>query len=149
MMSTGDNKKELPGTPGTPTPLDRLLERFPPPGVAALADPPAAHGEVGPLVAAPTPSPALPWDAAGAERTLRDLTTELLRIECQVYRGRFPDRVRSVVDIGLEMCRGYVANHQLEAARGYDPMELLRSGAAWTVAVAKGRPPVTPVTGAA
>jgi hypothetical protein len=73
------------------------------------------------------PAPGLTaWDQAEAERLLARLRNELVRIERDYYRGKMPQVAANLAADGLSIADGYVANHDAEAARGWDAMELLR-----------------------
>jgi hypothetical protein len=71
--------------------------------------------------APPTPS----WDQAAADALLVELRAEVARIE-QSFRGKLPPALSNVLSDALAIAEGYVANHQEEAARGWDALELLR-----------------------
>jgi hypothetical protein len=82
--------------------------------------------------------PIPPWDLAAAEALLAELRVGLARIERAQYRGRFPPLLAKVVGDGVAVCEGYVRDHEQEAARGWDALELLRGGVRYTLAIARG-----------
>jgi hypothetical protein len=70
--------------------------------------------------------PAPAWDQAEAERLLAELREGLARLERAWPGGKFPPVKANVVAIFSEVCDGYVRDHDLEAARGWDALALLR-----------------------
>lgn len=87
------------------------------------------------------------WDQVEAERLLAHLREELARIERQKCRGRFPPELANVVADGLGIADGCVRNHEQEAARGWDAMQLLRGIVSSLLSVARGdRRSPTPTT---
>ncbi len=74
---------------------------------------------------------------AEAERLLADHRTELARLERQLPGGRFPPITARLVADGLKIAEGYIRDHALERARGWDPMELLRDMLAQNIAFAR------------
>jgi hypothetical protein len=81
-----------------------------------------------------------PWDQAAADALLAELRDGLVRIERERYRGKFPPHLAIVTATGLAVCEGYVANHATEAARGWDPLKLLRDGVQSLLRIARGEP---------
>jgi hypothetical protein len=67
----------------------------------------------------PTQSP------AEAERLLADLREAVARARWD-FGGPFPGDLQAVVGDGLLIAEGYVANHDAEAGRGWDALDLLR-----------------------
>jgi len=72
--------------------------------------------------------PSVPWFLRrhDAEELLIRLHADLIRIKHEVYGGAFPPVKAGAICIWLEVCEGYVNAYALEAARGWDAMELLR-----------------------
>jgi hypothetical protein len=66
------------------------------------------------------------WDQAAAERLLADLRAEVKRAVALDFGGRPPPLFRAVAANLLAQAEGYVANRDVEAARGWDALELLR-----------------------
>jgi hypothetical protein len=75
-----------------------------------------------------------PWDQAEAERPLADLRAAVAQAR-QDFGGPFPDGLQAVVSDGLAIAGGYVANHELEADRGWDALRLLRGVKPWLLGV--------------
>jgi hypothetical protein len=90
------------------------------------------------LPAAQATPASVPWDQAEADRLLYHLRTELDHMRRRMYGGRFPPVLANVVRIGVEVCEAYVANRDVEAARGWDPMELLRMAVPCVLSMARG-----------
>jgi hypothetical protein len=82
--------------------------------------------------------PIPPWDQAEADRLLTELRDGLARIERERYRGRFPPLLAKVVGGGLAVCETYVRDHEREAARGWDALELLRGAVPGVLSMARG-----------
>src|SRR5262249_47737888 len=80
-----------------------------------------------PREAAPSPS-AGGWDQTAAHALLARLRQELRRLERRHFSGRFPEPLRPGVADGLAIAEGFSADHELEARRGWDALDLLR----WT-----------------
>ncbi len=79
------------------------------------------------LPASPEKSaPAFAWDQAEAERLLAELREGLAQLERTWTGGTFPPVKANVLQIGVEVCEAYVRDHELEAARGWDALALLR-----------------------
>jgi hypothetical protein len=70
------------------------------------------------------------WDQAEAEHLLGHLRRELTRLERTWPGGKFPPVTANVVGIFTEVCESYVRDHELEAARGWDALALLRAAVA-------------------
>jgi hypothetical protein len=58
---------------------------------------------------------------------LEHLRRELAWLERLWPKERFPPVKANVIGIYTEVCEGYVRDHELEAARGWDALDLLRS----------------------
>jgi hypothetical protein len=126
-------------------PLAAILARYAAPTTAAstvvdpepLSDPaaeqPPAPSE--PVRAAASPLPA--WDAAEADRVLAQLRADLARIEREQHRGRFHPLLARVLADGVAVAESFIANHEREAAAGWDPMKLLRDCARRLVRTAR------------
>jgi hypothetical protein len=66
------------------------------------------------------------WDPAEADRLLAHLRTELARIKWEKFRGQIPPALANVTADGLVIAEGYIRNHEQEAARGWDALQMLR-----------------------
>jgi hypothetical protein len=84
------------------------------------------------------------WDPAEAERLLSHLRGELARLERAWPGGQFPPAKAGAVRIAAEVCETYALDHDLEAARGWNPLALLRAAVPWAVGLAT---PPTPAPG--
>lgn len=73
----------------------------------------------------PRPS-ALVWDQAEASRLLAELRVEVERINRKEFTGTPPALWGVLAADLLAIGEGYVRHHDLEAARGWDALELLR-----------------------
>ena len=80
-----------------------------------------------------------PWDQAEAERLLDHLRREVARLEAAWPGGKFPPGQANVVQIAVEVCESYATNYDLEAARGWDALALLRRAVPWAVEIAGRR----------
>jgi hypothetical protein len=71
------------------------------------------------------PASQLPWDQAEAERLVADLRAAA---DCarQDFGGPFPADLQAVVSDGIAIAEGFVADHETEARRGWDVLQLLR-----------------------
>jgi hypothetical protein len=76
------------------------------------------------------------WDQAEAERLLGHLRRELARLEQAWPGGRLPPVKANAVGVYIEVCEGYVRDHDLEVARGWDALELLRAAVARALTLA-------------
>jgi hypothetical protein len=76
------------------------------------------------------------WDQAEAERLLGRLRHELARLERTWPGGTFPPVRANAVRIFTEVCESYVRDHDLEAARGWDVLALLRGAVARVLTLA-------------
>jgi hypothetical protein len=66
-----------------------------------------------------------PWDQAAADRLLVELRSEVERIKAW-FRGRVPGPLAVLLDDALVIGERYIRDHELEAARGWDTLALLR-----------------------
>jgi hypothetical protein len=80
---------------------------------------------------------AAPWDRAEAERVLEQLRADLARIEREKHRGRLPPVLARVLADGVAVAEALIADHEHEAAAGYDPLAMLRSCARRQVKIAR------------
>lgn len=97
----------------------------------------ARKAEMLALIAGPrSPAPAFVWDQAEAERLLAHLRWELSRLELTWPGGRFPRVEANVVLIAVKVCESYVRDHDLEAARGWDALALLRDAVPFVLELA-------------
>jgi len=71
-----------------------------------------------------------PWDQAEADRLVAQLVADVDAIERTCSGRRFPPVTASVIGIWREACEGYVRDHALERARGWNAAELLRGAVA-------------------
>jgi hypothetical protein len=81
--------------------------------------------------------PAVAWDEGEAHRILAQLRTDLARIEREQHRGRFHPVLARVLADGVAVAESFIANHEREAAAGWDPMQLLRDCARRLVRTAR------------
>jgi hypothetical protein len=88
------------------------------------------------LTGAEKPAAAFTWDQAGAEGLLAQLREALARAEAAVFAGKVPAVRVATQRTWLVVAGGYVRNRDLEAARGWDALALLRSAAARAVILA-------------
>jgi hypothetical protein len=66
------------------------------------------------------------WNQGEADALLTELRAEVARIEREEFRGQMPGPLANVFADALDIATGYVRNHDIEAARGWDALELLR-----------------------
>jgi hypothetical protein len=66
-----------------------------------------------------------PWDQAAADAVLGELRAEVTRI-CTEFGGAPPAPLDGLLSDAIAIGERYVREHELEAARGWDPLELLR-----------------------
>jgi hypothetical protein len=66
------------------------------------------------------------WDQAEAERLLAQLREGITRFELTWPDGKFPPVMANILRIGVEVCEAYIRDHELEVARGWDALALLR-----------------------
>jgi hypothetical protein len=71
---------------------------------------------------------------------LNYLRCELVRLERTWPGSKFPPVKVNVVQIGVEVCESYVRDHDLEAARGWDALTLLRAAVPWVLSLARYGP---------
>jgi hypothetical protein len=69
---------------------------------------------------------------------LAELRDGLARIEREQYHAKFPPHLARVVEIGVKLCGAYVRDHEAEAARGWDALELLRGAVPDLLSIADG-----------
>jgi hypothetical protein len=91
---------------------------------------------LGLLATAQVPAPAFAWDQAEADRLLADLRGRLARVEAAVAAGEAPAVRAAALRTWLEVGEGYVRDRDLEAARGWDALALLRGAVARAVILA-------------
>jgi hypothetical protein len=129
--------------------LGEILSRFAPPTIPdspvrpvppeepVLPEKVDVEGVHGPGVqtAATTP-PA--WDPVEADRLLARLRAELARVERDVYRGRFPPAPANLAADSIAIAERLIREHEAEAARGWDAMELLRALVAKAPGIVRG-----------
>jgi hypothetical protein len=91
------------------------------------------------LGATPNPVPGVPpWDQAEADRLLTRLRDGLAQIERDQYSGKFPPHLAIVTANGVKVCEAYAQDHEREAARGWNALELLRGAVSDLLAIADG-----------
>jgi hypothetical protein len=133
------------GAPGARrSPLAKILARSRLESAPPAPDPPATDRDVIQTAArvSGTLSPVPPWDQTEADRLLADLRAAVTRAR-QEFGGPFPADLQAVVADGIAIAEGYVANHEAEARRGWDALQLLRKvkpRLLATVARVKGTP---------
>jgi hypothetical protein len=82
--------------------------------------------ELVPLLRPPASPPVQPlWDRAEADRLLADLRTAVDQARAS-FGKPFPATLEALVSDAIGIAEGFVANHELEAARGWDALGLLR-----------------------
>ena len=123
----------MPGTPGTPgaRPLALILSRF---AIAKPVEPPAIAATVvrevpGGKVCVPIPPQTFPWDQAEADRLLATARAALSHAEAEHRASRMTDARLAACRTWLAVCEAYVRDHESEARRGWDAMQLLRDAA--------------------
>ena len=67
------------------------------------------------------------WDQGEAERLLSEAQVILSHVEAECCAGRVTSARRNAAQIWMEVAEQYVRNHELEAKRNWNAMELLRS----------------------
>jgi hypothetical protein len=82
-------------------------------------------------------APTVAWDRAEAERVLHQLLADLARIERERHRGRFHPVLARVLADGVAVAESFGANHEREAAAGWDALKLLRDCARRLVRTAR------------
>jgi hypothetical protein len=65
-------------------------------------------------------------DSTEAVRLLAEVRAEAARVQ-DGFAGECPETLRTLLRDAVALAEGYVANQELERARGWDPLELLRS----------------------
>lgn len=76
-------------------------------------------------VAGPSLAACVSWDPAAADVLLAKLRAEVAAVDAAFAR-QTPAPLANVLADALTIAAGYVANHELEARRGWDALELLR-----------------------
>jgi hypothetical protein len=66
------------------------------------------------------------WDQSAADSLLAELQAEVARIQREDFGGRLPPPLANVLADAIAIAQGYVTNHEAEARRGWDALELLR-----------------------
>jgi hypothetical protein len=66
-----------------------------------------------------------PWDQVEADRLLGELRSEVARIEA-TFGACPPAPLAPLLDDAIAIGERYIRDHELEAARGWDALELLR-----------------------
>jgi hypothetical protein len=78
-----------------------------------------------PLGVVPSPAVSVPLSPEN-ERLLARLRDEIARVKCVEFGGNLPTPLAHVLDDAVVIAENYVVNHEVEAARGWDTLELLR-----------------------
>jgi hypothetical protein len=86
------------------------------------------------------------WDQAEADRLLDHLRRELAQLERAWPGGQFPPVKANVVQVAVEVCESYIRDHDLEAARGWDALALLRAAVPWALRLATPPTPTRTTT---
>jgi hypothetical protein len=73
-------------------------------------------------------APAFIWDQAAAEELLADLRATVERLKVAGFRGRPPSLFLKLAADAVAIAEGHFRDHELEAARGWDALDLLREG---------------------
>jgi hypothetical protein len=68
----------------------------------------------------------LDWDQVEAERLLADLRATVERIARQGFGGKPPASFLALAEDAVAIAEGYIRDHDREAARGWDALDLLR-----------------------
>jgi hypothetical protein len=88
------------------------------------------------------PATVFVWDQAEADKLLADLREALARVGSAVAAREAPPVRLAVLRTWLEVAEGYVNDREMEAARGWDALALLRSAVREALrAPASQRPP--------
>ncbi|HYT88779.1 MAG TPA: hypothetical protein VEL76_08735 [Gemmataceae bacterium] len=67
-----------------------------------------------------------PWDQAAAEQLLADLRATVRRLKREDFRGCPPAIFEVLAANTLGIAKDYLRDHELEAARGWDVLDLLQ-----------------------
>jgi hypothetical protein len=67
-----------------------------------------------------------PWDASEAAHWLGVLRAEIRRVEVQLFAGKPPAALAMLLADAVVIGERYIRDHELEAARGWDALALLR-----------------------
>jgi hypothetical protein len=70
-------------------------------------------------------TPVPPWDQGEADRVLSKLRAEVDQLR-RSFGGKFPEPLGTIVADYVDVAEGYAHDREAEAARGWDPLELLR-----------------------
>ncbi len=106
---------------------DRLVVRGPRAAASLAQALVGRKAEVLPLLASQADATVRPsWDPVEAERLLAELRAEVARLEKQEFRGKPPPLFTTLAADLVAIGEGYVRHHDIEAARGWDALELLR-----------------------
>jgi hypothetical protein len=81
--------------------------------------------------------PAVAWDEGEARRLPAQLRADLARIEREQHRGKFHPVLARVLADGVAVAESFIANHEREAAAGWDALKLLRDCARRLVRTAR------------
>src|SRR5262249_38743087 len=84
----------------------------------------------------PSPASAGGWDQAEADRLLAEAREALAHAEAERRAGRMTEARRNVVRTWLWVCEGYARDHEKEARRGWDALDLLRGASRRAVGAA-------------
>ena len=76
------------------------------------------------------PAPAFVWDQAEAECLLAEVREALARVDEAVAAGKAPTARGAAMRTWLEVAEGCVNGREMEAARGWDALDLLRGAVA-------------------
>src|SRR5262245_54557335 len=71
-------------------------------------------------------APAFVWEQAEADRLLAELRAEVVRLGREEFRSAPPEMFRTLAADLVAIGEGYVRGHEMEAARGWDALDLLR-----------------------
>jgi hypothetical protein len=74
----------------------------------------------------PPPARAFVWDQAAAEGLLADLRATVERLKHDDFRGKPPPIFVTLAAGAIAIAEKHIANHEAEAARGWDVLDLLR-----------------------
>jgi hypothetical protein len=66
-----------------------------------------------------------PWSQAAADQVLADIRATIARLERGFPGGRFPAPVQNLMTDAIANAERLIRDHEMEAARGWDALELL------------------------
>jgi hypothetical protein len=66
------------------------------------------------------------WDPSEADGLVAELHAEVGHLRRHHFGSTFPEPLATVVVTYLDVAASYIAHHEAEVARGWDPLELLR-----------------------